>query len=69
MAARYPVLKGIIEEELTLPWVGIEKVLYEYRGPRSLFKDIEVSLLIRVAITVIVAQGVIGEIFLHGIKK
>ena len=69
MAARYPVLKGIVEEELTLPGVGIEKVLYEYRGARRIFEDIEVGLLVRVAIAAIVAQGVVGEIFLHGIKK
>ena len=69
MAARYPVLKGIIEEELTLPWVGIEKVLYEYRRTRSIFEDIEVGFLICVAVTVVVAQGVVGEIFLHGIEE
>ena len=69
MAPYYLILKVTIEEEFALAWVGIEKVLYEYRRTRCIFKDIEVSFLIGIAITIIVAQGMIGEILLHGIEE
>ena len=69
MAAHYLILKVAVEEELTLSGVGIKEVLYKYGRGGRIFEDIEVSLLILIAISVVVAQGVVGEIIFHRFKE